>query len=46
MFKDGDILLCNSNGIVPSLIKWGTESKYSHVAVVASTQLGLIIEWP
>ncbi|MBI3999288.1 MAG: hypothetical protein HY351_01615, partial [Candidatus Omnitrophica bacterium] len=30
--------------MIPSLIKWGTESKYSHVAVIASAQLGLIIE--
>ncbi len=44
MFKDGDILLCKGSGIVPSLIKWGTESVYSHVSVIASAQLGLIIE--
>lgn len=44
IFQDGDILLCKSNGIVPSLIKWGTESKYSHVAVIASAKLGLIVE--
>ena len=44
MLQDSDILLCKSNGIIPSLIKWGTESKYSHVAVIASAKLGLIIE--
>ncbi len=44
MFQDGDILLCKSNGIVPSLIKWGTGSLYSHVALIASAQLGLVIE--
>lgn len=44
MLKDGDILLCQSNGLVPSLIKWGTGSVYSHVAVVASAKLGIIIE--
>ncbi len=44
MMKDGDILLCKSQGIVPSLIKWGTGSAYSHVAVVASSKLGIIIE--
>ena len=44
MFRDGDILLCKSNGLVPSLIKWGTGSPYSHVAVIASAKLGLIIE--
>ena len=44
MFKDGDILLCKSNGLIPSLIKWGTDSIYSHVAVVASARLGLLIE--
>lgn len=44
MFQDGDILLCKGSGIVPFLIKWGTGSKYSHVAVIASAQLGLIVE--
>ncbi|MBI4358588.1 MAG: hypothetical protein HY584_04745 [Candidatus Omnitrophica bacterium] len=44
MFKDGDILLCKSNGLIPKLIKWGTNSTYSHVAVIASAKLGLIIE--
>ena len=43
-FNDGDILLCSGEGIVPSLIKWGTGSKYSHVAVIASSKLGLIVE--
>ena len=42
--RDGDILLCKSNGLVPSLIKWGTGSVYSHVSVVASSKLGIIIE--
>ena len=44
MLQDGDILLCKSEGIIPSLIKWGTGSVYSHVAVVASSKLGIIIE--
>ena len=44
MLHDGDILLCKSNGLVPSLIKWGTGSAYSHVAVIASSKLGIIIE--
>ncbi|MBI1977496.1 MAG: hypothetical protein HYS55_01955 [Candidatus Omnitrophica bacterium] len=44
MFQDSDILLCKSNGLIPKLIKWGTESVYSHVAVIASAKLGLIIE--
>ena len=44
MLQDGDILLCKSNGVVPSLIKWGTGSIYSHVSVVASSKLGIIIE--
>ncbi len=43
-FQDGDILLCRGQGLVPKLIKWGTESVYSHVAVIASAKLGLIIE--
>jgi len=44
MISDGDILLCKSEGLIPALIKWGTGSIYSHVAVVASAKLGLIIE--
>ena len=44
MIKDGDILLCKSDDLVARLIKWGTGSDYSHVAVVASGDLGLIIE--
>ncbi len=43
-FRDGDILLCKGQGWVPTLIKWGTESVYSHVAVIASVKLGLIVE--
>ena len=44
MFEDGDILLCKSEGVVPAIIKWDTQSGYSHVAVIASAELGLIIE--
>ena len=44
MTQDGDILLCKGEGIIPSLIKWGTGSVYSHVAVLASSQLVLVIE--
>ena len=44
MIQDGDILLCNGNDLIARLIKWGTGSEYSHVAVIASAQLGLIIE--
>lgn len=44
MIQDGDILLCKGKGIVPTLIRWETESVYSHVAVIASAKLGLIIE--
>lgn len=44
MFQDGDIMLCKSEGVIPALIKWGTGSVYSHVAVIASAKLGLIIE--
>lgn len=42
--QDGDILLCKSEGLIPKLIKWGTGSEYSHVSVIASAHLGLIIE--
>jgi len=43
-FKDGDILLCKGNDAIAKLIRWGTNSVYSHVAVVASARLGLVIE--
>jgi len=44
MLQDGDILLCKSKGFISWLIKRGTNSKYSHVAIVASAKLGLIVE--
>ncbi len=44
MIQDGDILLCKGKGFIPWLIRWETGSIYSHVAIVASSQLGLIIE--
>ena len=33
-FKDGDILICTSNRIIPSLIKNATKSKWTHTAQV------------
>ncbi len=42
--QDGDILLCKGEGWIPKLIKWETDSVYSHVAVIASAELHLIIE--
>ena len=42
--QDGDILLCKGNSLTARLIMWGTGSVYSHVAVMASAKLGLIIE--
>ncbi len=44
MIQDGDILLCKGKGWISSLIRWETGSIYSHVAVVASASLGLIVE--
>lgn len=44
IFKDGDILLCKGYDLISKLIKWGTNSAYSHVAIVASANLGLVIE--
>lgn len=44
VFKDGDILLCTGCDLISKLIKWGTNSAYSHVAIVASADLELIIE--
>ncbi|PIQ86182.1 MAG: hypothetical protein COV74_05765, partial [Candidatus Omnitrophica bacterium CG11_big_fil_rev_8_21_14_0_20_45_26] len=42
--QNGDILLCTGTDLIARLIRWGTGSDYSHVAVVASAKLGLIIE--
>lgn len=42
--RDGDILLCKGSDLIARLIQWGTKSPYSHVAVVASASLGLVIE--
>ena len=42
--QDGDILLCKGSSLTARLIMWGTGSVYSHVAVMASAKLGLIIE--
>ena len=42
--SDGDILLCKGTDLIARLIKWGTRSQYSHVAVIASAKLGLVIE--
>lgn len=42
--KDGDILLCKGEGLIASIIKWGTGSAYSHIAIVVSAKLGLIVE--
>ena len=42
--SDGDILLCKGTDLIARLIKWGTGSVYSHVAVVASAQLALVVE--
>jgi len=44
MIQDGDILLCKGDDLIARLIRWGTRSQYSHVAIVASANLGLIIE--
>jgi uncharacterized protein YycO len=44
MIQDGDILLCMGSGPIPQLIQWGTGSQYSHVAVIASAKLELIVE--
>ena len=44
MIQDGDILLCKGRGLISSLIRWGTGSVYSHVALIASANLGLIVE--
>ncbi|MDD4202183.1 MAG: YiiX/YebB-like N1pC/P60 family cysteine hydrolase [Candidatus Omnitrophica bacterium] len=42
--KNGDILLCKGYDIVSCLIKRNTGSIYSHVAVIASAELGLVVE--
>ncbi len=31
--KDGDILICESDRLIPRIIKWVTKSKYNHSAI-------------
>lgn len=43
--KSGDILLFKAeNDLISRMIAWGTDSKYSHVAVCVSPELDLAIE--
>ena len=42
--KSGDILLFKGEKGISRLIAWGTNSKYSHVAVCVSTEMNLAIE--
>lgn len=42
--KAGDILLFKRGGLIPKLIQWGTNSKYSHVAVCINPAQNLIVE--
>ena len=40
----GDILLFKAEDGISKLIAWGTNSKYSHVAVCVSSEMNLAIE--
>ena len=42
--KPGDILLFKGEDGISKLIRWGTNSKYSHVAVCVSSEMNLAIE--
>ena len=42
--KTGDILLFKGGKGLSRLITWGTNSKYSHVAVCVSPRMNLAIE--
>lgn len=42
--KPGDILLFKGNDGISKLIAWGTNSKYSHVAICVSSEMNLAIE--
>ena len=42
--RSGDILLFKRGGLVSKLIKWGTSSIYSHVAVCVDPDKNLLIE--
>jgi len=42
--KSGDILLFRNKTLMSKIIQWGTNSKYSHVAVCANAEMNLLIE--
>jgi len=42
--KPGDILLFKGEDGISKLIAWGTNSKYSHVAICVSSEMNLAIE--
>ena len=42
--QDGDILLFKGEDGISRLIQWGTNSKYSHVAVCVSPEMSLAVE--
>ena len=42
--NSGDILLFKGEGGLSRLIAWGIKSKYTHVAICASSEMSLAIE--
>lgn len=42
--KTGDILLFRGKGLIAQLIKWGTNSQYSHCAVCIDAQANIMVE--
>ena len=42
--RSGDILLFKGRGLISKAIQWGTNSKYSHVAVCVNAEMNLLIE--
>lgn len=42
--KAGDILLFTASSGIGKIISWGTNSKYSHIAICVSPKMNLLIE--
>lgn len=42
--KNGDLLFFKGSGFFSKLIKWGTNSKYSHIAICVNADMNLAIE--
>ncbi|MFW6015384.1 MAG: hypothetical protein ACOCRK_03040 [bacterium] len=45
MLQPGDILLIKTKGIYAKLIRWWTNSKYTHVAIVLTENIAIEANW-